>query len=135
MTEAQLSLTDFEDPFSLIVIPRYYEGRPLYERLQVITLKLASDNGIISSDDLRGYIPKGKNRKVIGAVLGTLKRKGYIEPVGITKTGVPSSHGRAILLYRITAEGKKLLEELTEGWEAEGAGPGSLPGRSPAEVI
>lgn len=133
--KAQATIDDYTDPFASFVLPRYFEGRPLYERLKIIALRLAAENEVITSDDLRDYIPPGKNRKVLGAVLGALKRKGYLEPVGVTKTGIPSSHGRAILLYRITAEGKKLLEELTEGWEPEGAGPGSLPDRSPAEVI
>ncbi len=118
--KAQLRLDDYTDPFATFVLPRYYEGRPVYEYLQVVALKLAAENGDITSDDLRNFVPPGKNRKVLGAVLGALRRKGYLEPVSPTKTGVPSSHGRVIWIYRITEAGLRYLEELKaelEGWE------------------
>jgi len=110
----QLTLDDFTDPFTLFVLPRF-EGRPVFERLKVITLKIALEQGEVTADDVRPYCPPNVNRKVLGAVIGALKRQGYLEPVGVTKTGVPSSHGRVIWKYRLTDEGRKFLEELQEG--------------------
>ena len=110
----QLRLDDYEDPFASYVLPRYFEGRPVYEQLKIIALKLAAEKETITADDLREYCPPGVNKKVLGAVIGALKRKGYLREVGVVKSAVPSSHGRAIWVYRITDEGRAYLFDLLE---------------------
>ena len=114
--KGQLRIDDFLDPFNLFVLPKY-EGRPIFEKLKVIALKLAAEQETITSDNLREFCPPGVNKKVLGAVIGALKRAGYLEPLAPTRTGVPSSHGRVIWIYRITEEGRKALAKMLEGVE------------------
>ena len=111
--KGQLTIDDFLDPFKLYVLPRF-AGRPVFEKLKVITLKIAFEQGEVTADDLRPHCPPNTNRKVLGAVIGALKRAGYLEPIAPTRTGVPSSHGRVIWKYRLTEEGRKFLEKLQE---------------------
>ncbi len=131
MIRGQLSLDEYTDPFGSFVLPRYFEGRPVYEYLQLIALHIAAEKGAVTADDLREYCPPETNRKVLGAALGALKRKGALKPVQYVRSGVPTNHGRGIWVYALTDEGRELLEEL-KGWESS-SGTGASPGRGSME--
>ncbi len=132
MIRGQMRIEDYEDPFGSFVLPRYFEGRPVHEYLQAIALHIAAEKGAVTADDLREYCPPSVNRKVLGAALGALKRKGALKPVQYVRSGVPTNHGRGIWVYALTEEGKKLLEEL-KGWD-DSSGTGASPGRGTVEV-
>jgi hypothetical protein len=74
---------------------------PTCDTVQLVIELILQNTGEVSSDDVRFYIKEfEKSRKVIGAAIKELIRKGKLEEVEMRRTDVGSSHGRKIAVYR-----------------------------------
>ena len=97
---------DYDMPEEFIEVIRLfqrYRGDE-FHFLQEAALFLAKRRGEITADDLYDlcdYLGLHKDRRIIGGVLGQLKRKGLLIPVRITRTARREAHGRPIWVFTV----------------------------------
>ncbi len=111
-------LRDYSD--SRVFTPEFIEVIRLFERykgdifhfLKEVAVFLARQRGAVTADDLQevmDYFGIEGDRRIIGAALGDLKRKGILVPLGYTRTARKEAHGRPISIFGIpggaTSEG------------------------------
>jgi len=78
--------------------------------LQEAALFLARRWGEITADDLYNlcdYLGLYKDRRIIGGVLGHLKKKGLLIPDRITRTSRREAHGRPIWVFVVPGGKRK----------------------------
>ncbi len=118
MTEAQATIDrwiypeDFDMPeefLEVVQLFQKYRGDE-FHFLQEAALFLARRRGEVTADDLYdlcNYLGLHKDRRIIGGVLGNLKKKGLLIPARITRTSRREAHGRPIWVFEPPGVRKK----------------------------
>lgn len=110
MAMGQTTIHRWTDPDLYDMPPEFDEVVQLFQKyrgddfhfLQEAALYLARKRGEVTSDDLYllcDYLGIGGDRRILGGVLGNLKRKGLLVPVRITRTERREAHGRPIWVF------------------------------------
>jgi|GEM_PF-4019646 hypothetical protein len=106
-----------DDYESRVFTPEFLEVIRLFERYRGDTFRflketavfLAKQRGEVSADDLQevvSYFNIEGDRRIIGAALGDLYRKGILVKLYERPTGRREAHGRKIGVYGIPGAGK-----------------------------
>ena len=112
MTEAQVTIDRWANPELYDMPEEFLEVVQLFQRyrgdefhfLQEAALFLVRKYGEVTSDDLyqlADFLNLRGDRRIIGGVLGNLKRKGLLVPARITRTGRREAHGRPIWVFTL----------------------------------
>ena len=112
MTSGQATIDRWATPELYDMPEEFLEVVALFQRyrgdefhfLQEAALFLARKGGEVTADDLYdlcNYLGLHKDRRIIGGVLGNLKRKGLLVPARITRTGRREAHGRPIWVFTL----------------------------------
>lgn len=78
--------------------------RSLFSALCEQAQQVAAAKGSVTADDLRFDAGVPVDRRIVGAVLAHLSRKGILAKAFYTKTGVKGSHGRPIIRFVLAGE-------------------------------
>ena len=110
MTTGQITIDRYIYPENYDMPEEFIEVIHLFEKyranefrfLQEAAMFLARRNGQVTADDLYAlcnYVGINKDRRILGGVLGNLKRKGLLKPLKIVRTSRKESHGRLIWIF------------------------------------
>lgn len=137
MTEAQAIIDRWAYPEDYDMPEEFLEVVALFQRyrgdefhfLQEAALFIARKRGEVTSDDLyqlADFLHIRGDRRILGGVLGNLKRKGLLIPIRITRTERPEAHGRPIWVFTVP-ERKGWERSPGDGFDADPGPAGEVP--------